>query len=555
MPNFDQPNIKGKLSLTVVGPAEWHIAANSIVSSDSSSTVSQDGSKTVTFQQTPPISSYIFALVAGPFEKFVDSYADARVPLAIYCRKSLAKFIDTPELFEITKQGLGFYEEFFALKFPFSKYDQVFCPEFNHGAMENVGLVTFTEHYIFRDKATEARRVGRCDTILHEMAHMYFGNLVTMEWWNGLWLNESFATYMAALSVAEATRFGQMSWLEFNAGMKSWAYREDQLPTTHPVEGEIIDTDATFLNFDGITYGKGASLLKQLVHVVGMNGFKEGMRYYFQKHAWGNTTIHDFLAALAHGAKKESPTSDFDPKVWGEMWLEKAGLNSIAPRVEIANGKISKFEIVQTAPADHPTLRSHRIQIALFNSDGSVRKTVDVAVLAQAVTSVAALQGEQEAPFVYLNYGDHGYVKVLLDSASTKFASESMDKFTSLPLLRQLLWSDIYNMARDAKMSPVEYLAMAREKLLNETDAKLVQAVLRRVQATLHNFVPNSMFASQSALLYDFAWKGFRQAVDKNQGEERTFPPRLFHRWESRCSLYFGRTYLGECDHFVCCFP
>jgi len=294
LPCFDQPDIRASIQLTLTAPTKWEVIANGAIEKTSVDGC-EDGYSTRFFEDTPSFSTYLFAVVAGPFDHFHDSFDNGRVPMGIYVRKSLAKFIDCDEIFSVSKSGMEFYERFFDIKYPFTKYDQLFVPEFNEGAMENVGCVTFTENYIFRETPTRMQRARRCDTILHEMAHMWFGNLVTPVWWDGLWLNESFATYMAALCTAEATKFGQLSWQNFNSDVKGWAYREDQLSTTHPIQCEVKDTDATFLNFDGITYGKGSSLLKQLVYLVGDAGFRTGLRHYFNKFKWSNTVISDFL--------------------------------------------------------------------------------------------------------------------------------------------------------------------------------------------------------------------------------------------------------------------
>ena len=270
-PCFDQPDLKATFALTVDAPADWELIANS---AESGREQLEDGRLRRAFTSTEPFSTYLFALIAGPYHVVRDEHGG--VPLGFYCRRSLVQYLDEEELFEVTKQGLDFYAQFFDYAYPFGKYDQVFVPEFNAGAMENVGAVTHSERMVFRDPPTENQRLGRAEVLLHEMAHMWCGNLVTMRWWNDLWLNESFATYMAYLSMVEATRF-TAAWQAFNSGMKAWAYRQDQLVTTHPIAGQVRDTDETFLNFDGITYGKGAAVLKQLVAAVGMEGFREGI--------------------------------------------------------------------------------------------------------------------------------------------------------------------------------------------------------------------------------------------------------------------------------------
>jgi len=331
----------------VTAPNIWEVISNSPATDVKEN--KDDETKTWTFQETKSFSTYLFALIAGPFDSFADSYDNGRVPLRYFARKSLRKFLepDLNELFTITKNGMKFYEEFFGVNYPFEKYDQLFVPEFNEGAMENVGAVTFSEGHIYREKPTRSRRAQRCDTVLHEMAHMWFGNLVTPVWWDGLWLNESFATYMAALSTAEATEFGALSWQNFFGSDKAWAYREDQLSTTHPIQGKVNTTDQTFLTFDGITYAKGASLIKQLVYVLGRKGFTEGMRLYFKKYSWLNTTIHEFLSSLETGSKASIGDVEFKAKEWSQQWLETAGVNTYTPKIQtrtVSGGKGKKKE-------------------------------------------------------------------------------------------------------------------------------------------------------------------------------------------------------------------
>jgi aminopeptidase N len=366
LPCFDQPNIKARLTLAVAAPADWKVFGNS--ASTAATRASTGDSVAHSFAETEPIAPYLFALVAGPFDSFHDSFGDGRVPLGLHCRRSLTQHLDHDELFELTKQGFAFYESFFACRYPFQKYDQVFCPEFNVGAMENVGLVTFNEGYVFKDPPTLARRAKRADTLLHEMSHMWFGNLVTCNWWDGLWLNESFATYTAALAVAECTKFGAISWLNFNSSMKQWAMREDQMSTTHPVQSPVRDTEQALANFDGLTYGKGSSLLKQLVFTVGMDGFRTGMRGYFSKHAWGNTTLVDFLQALAAGAS--SVGRSLDPVAWSASFLETAGLNACEAVVQLSADQrsVESAALVQSAvSAQHAHLREHWLQLGVYD--------------------------------------------------------------------------------------------------------------------------------------------------------------------------------------------
>jgi len=429
---------------------------------------------------------------------------------------------DVEELFTITKNGFQFYEEFFDYAYPFVKYDQVFCPEFNAGAMENVACVTYGEHLVFRDPPTITQRADRADTILHEMAHMWFGNLVSPVWWDGLWLNESFATYMAALATAEATEFGQVSWQLFNSGMKAWAYREDQLVTTHPVAAEVADTAVAMLIFDGITYGKGCSLLKQLNFVLGEEGFKCGLQHYFKKHEWGNTTIDMFLEALEHGAK-QTGRSDFDHHVWSAQFLEKAGLNSVCPLIkEDEDGIVRSFQIEQTAPADHPTLRNHHMEVACFQlreeqKTVELTQIVKVALHQDALTTVSELHEAPLADAVFLNYNDHAYVKTRLDAKSRQFVEQHLESFPDA-LLRQMLWTAFYDMTRDGLMSSAAFLRLVRAKLTFESMPKLLDTVLSRAETAYAVLLPSKLKPSEGERMFEFTMK---QALETSDEQAR----------------------------------
>ena len=493
-PCFDQPDLKACYSLRVTHPADWRVIANS---AEAGSEAGDEGEVTTSFDQTAEFSTYLFALLAGPYVGFLDDYGD--ITLGFYVRRSLAEHVDAEELFEITKQGLSFFGEFFDYPYPFGKYDQIFVPEFNAGAMENVGAVTFSERMVFRDPPTENQRLGRAEVILHEMAHMWFGDLVTMRWWNDLWLNESFASYMAYLALFEATRF-TTAWQAFNSGMKNWAYRQDQLVTTHPIAGEVEDTDQTFLNFDGITYGKGASVLKQLVAYIGLDGFREGMRLYFRRHEYGNTTLAEFLEALGEGAGR-------DLTGWAELWLETPSLNTLAVEVQLDGDRVSALQLTQTAPSDYPTLRPHHVEVALGRSDGAT-VTIDTveAEIASGTANVPKAVGLAAPEFVFPNYNDHDFVKVALDDASVAFVRERLEVIDD-PLLRQLVWQALWNMVRDQQLRSGEYLDLARAKVVGESDQELVETILATMSLSVSRFVPEDGKAGAAQQLFELAWK------------------------------------------------
>src|SRR5689334_3687896 len=365
---FEQPDLKATFRFRVTAPSHWDVVSNSPTPEPVPAPAGDNGSARSVwdFAPTPRLSSYVTALIAGPYQSVrsdVTSSDGRVVPLGVFARKSLMQYLDADNIFELTRQGFEFFEAQFGCPYPFEKYDQLFVPEFNAGAMENAGAVTILEGYVFRSKVTGAQIERRAITVLHELAHMWFGDLVTMRWWNDLWLNESFAEYMSHLAAVEATSFTS-AWTTFASVEKSWAYRQDQLPTTHPIFAEIKDLQDVEVNFDGITYAKGASVLRQLVAWVGPEQFMAGVREYFAKHSWHNTELQDLLVELEKASGR-----DLDQ--WGRLWLETAGVNSLKPELSVdADGTITSFAILQSAVAEQPTIRPHRLAVGFYDLTG-----------------------------------------------------------------------------------------------------------------------------------------------------------------------------------------
>jgi aminopeptidase N len=491
---FDQPNLKATFTLTVTAPAGWQVVSNE---PHAEPVPVRDGVARYAFATTPRISPYITALVAGPYHVVHDVYErpdGGRIPLGVFCRASLAQYLDPDEILEITKQGFAFFEQQFGRPYPFTKYDQLFVPEFNAGAMENAGAVTFLEDYVFRSKVTQAARDARANTILHEMAHMWFGDLVTMRWWDDLWLNESFAEFMAYHAAATATRFTD-SWTGFATSRKAWGYRQDQLPSTHPIAADAPDLETAKTNFDGITYAKGASVLKQLVAWVGLDHFMAGVRTYFDKHAWGNTVLADLLAEL-------EATSGRDLAEWSKQWLQTAGCNTLRPTFALdAQGRYTSFAVEQEAPSDHPTLRSHRIAIGLYDrtAEGLVRRRRVETDVVGPLTEVAALVGETQPDLLLLNDDDLTFAKVRLDERSLETLTTSLgDLAASLP--RALCWSAAWDMTRDAEMRARDFARLVGNGVGTETDIVTVQSVLRQAASALDLYVaPDHRDAAKAA--------------------------------------------------------
>lgn len=497
---FDQPDLKATFQLTVLAPADWEVVSNAAASS--AQELPEQAGKHSTlpaarrweFPPTPVLSTYITALVAGPFHKVTSEHNG--IPLGIYCRASLAGHLDADNILEVTRQGFDFFHRVFGVRYPFGKYDQLFVPEFNAGAMENAGCVTFLEDYIFRSRVTDAAVERRAETILHEMAHMWFGDLVTMRWWDDLWLNESFATYMSVLAQAEATRWAGGAWTTFANVEKAWAYRQDQLPSTHPIAADIPDMQAVEVNFDGITYAKGASVLKQLVAYVGLDNFLAGVRDYFAEHAWGNTELKDLLNALER-------TSGRDLSSWSKEWLETAWVNTLRPEFEVSGGRFTKFEVLQDAPADYPTLRSHRIAVGLYAlTDGKLTRTkrVELDVLG-ARTNVAQLIGEERPDLVLLNDDDLTYAKIRLDDDSLRTLVDGGIAVFTESLPRALCWSAAWDMTRDGEMSTRDYVKLVVSGVGTVADLTVLQTVLRQARQALQQYADPAWRPEGLALL------------------------------------------------------
>jgi aminopeptidase N len=466
---FDQPDLKATFTLAVTAPEEWTVISDAPV-------VSRDGG-VWRFAPTALISTYLVAVVAGPYHVVEDSHDG--IPLGLYCRESLAEHLDPEEIFEVTRQGLDFFRSEFGYPYPFPKYEQLFVPEFNFGAMENPGCVTFNESMVFRSRVTESAYESRANVILHEMAHMWFGDLVTMRWWDDLWLNESFATYMATHAQAEATRFTS-AWARFAWGTKMHAASQDQLPSTHPISADIVDTDAVRLHFDGITYSKGASVLKQLAAWVGADHFREALRGYFPEHEWSNAELSDFLAAL-------EATSGRDLGAWSKEWLETAGVNTLRASFEVGgDGHFESFSIVQEAHPEWPTLRSHRIAVGLYNRtpDGVVRSDRVEIDVAGARTEVAELIGVGRPDLLLINDDDLTYAKVRLDDRSIATLSASLSEIRD-PLARSLCWASTWDMVRDGELATRRFVQLVLDHASTEADDSVLSRLLGQALAAL----------------------------------------------------------------------
>ncbi len=484
--SFDQPDLKATHQFTVIAPADWKVISNS--PTPEPTTAADSASKTWTFAPTPKLSPYVTAVVAGPYgvvHSELTSRDGRNIPLAVYARQSLMQFVDHEYIFDITRKGFEYYEEAFDFPYPFEKYDQLFVPEFNAGAMENAGAVTITDaRYVFDSKVADALRERRVVTILHELAHMWFGDLVTMKWWNDLWLNESFAEWASAQASAEVTEWTE-AWTTFAMMEKSAAYRDDQLPSTHPVSATINDINDVQVNFDHITYAKGGSVLKQLVAWVGLDAFYAGLKSYFKKHQFGNTELSDLLGEL-------EKTSGRDLSEWSKVWLETAGVDTLRPDIETdTSGAITAFRIQQTAADDYPTIRPHRLAVGFYDRDESgtlVRTHRAELDVAGETTDVAELVGRAKPDLVLLNDDDLAYAKIRLDAGSLAVATEHLSDIEN-SMARALVWGAAWDAMRDGETTASDFVDLVIDHIGTETESTTIRVVLAQLVTTVRFYI------------------------------------------------------------------
>ena len=483
---FDQPSLKATFTLTVTTPGHWQAVSNNPVESKTTKGELVEWK----FTTTPRIATYLDALIAGPYSSVHDVYKGAKeIPLGIYCRKSMMQYLDPEDIFLITKQGFEYFEKVFGLAYPFEKYDQIAVVDFNFGAMENAGAVTFREDVlVFRSHMPEKAYLSRANTILHEMAHMWFGDMVTMFWWDDLWLNESFAEWSSYLALSESTRF-KGAWTEFNSARKNWAYRQDQLSSTHPIIADMVDMEAVNANFDGITYSKGASVLHQLVAHVGRPQFIQGLQKYFAKHAWGNTTLNDLLVELEAASGRKLDT-------WVHTWLQTAGVNTLRPQLEMDGENYKSVVISQEVPlvpAGSKELRPHRLAVGLYDISGdslNLRKSVELDVVG-ASTVVTELAGEKVADLLLINDRDLSYAKLRFDDRSIATLKKYLGRLND-PLARALSWAAIWDMHRDAQISSADFIEIALSGLAGENDDAIVNIVIGQLGTSVEGYASDA---------------------------------------------------------------
>ena len=528
-PCFDQPDLKARLTLSLITPDEWVALGNEkekwvrkldletekifddssfpnkLTSQQKSYLFSNDliskGYSLHHFDTTPKISTYLFAIAAGPYH-IVNNPTDYPVSLRIFTRQSLKTFGDPQEFFRCTMAGMEWYRDFFGIAYPFSKYDQIYCPEYNWGAMENVGLVTYNELYLWREPPNSIRRSRFCITVLHELAHMWFGNLVTMKWWNDLWLNESFATFISFLCQYEALKDSYHdAWISFNSS-KSSAYRSDQQSTTHPVMCDVKNTEVAETHFDALVYYKGSSFLKQLFYFIGRENFSKGLKSYFKTFSWRNTIFDDFIGKMVEACGHDFK---FNLVEISESWLKRAGLNQLEVKYEVNNeGNISSFNIIQTACLEsHNNLQTHLIDIlAVYGTENKVFS--HVTVNPHESTSVDSLLGTKKADAYILNYDDWGYFKWIIDRESLDYFKNPVN-FNRLPntLAKSLFYQSIFNLTRDSKLSSLEYIDTIKALIVHETDDHIISTTLSTLSGIVSSYVPLEYYAKYSKIIAD----------------------------------------------------
>jgi aminopeptidase N len=523
-PAFDQPDLKARFTTEVTAPADWQVIAN-VAESDIRT---RDGKRVWSFPETLPISTYVYALHAGDYHRWDSAAGD--IPLRLFARESLVPYVHPEQWFIPTQQGFAFYQDYFGIPYAFGKYDEIVVPHFNAGAMENVGAVTFSERYLTRGAVTRQGRRSIASVILHEMAHMWFGDLVTMDWWNGLWLNESFATFMATLSMAEATEFADEWQSAYRRTIQ--AYDADERETTHPIELPLPDTDAAFANFDAITYNKGSAVLTQLNQLVGPENFRRGVGRYLEAHAFGNTTIGDFLGAV-------SAAADMDLEAWAEDWLRTPGTNTVEVSYACDDGALSSATIAQDAPEAWPVLRRHRTQLGLYRFGGPAVRT---ATLPATYAGRRSLIDAPDLPcpdMIYANHGDWDFARVRLGADTIDALKSNLNRFDDA-LTRAMLWQSVYDLVLHAEMLPVEFIDFAIDNvgpepvdeiaaqvlgamsaslsLLVRIDAAGLEAVGERMEAFLWRQVNASPAGSDRQLLY---FDNYLRNARSERGRER----------------------------------
>lgn len=501
-PSFDQPDLKATFQLNVTAPADWQVVS----AAPHTAAIVSGNTMRWTFPKTRKLSTYTLSLHAGPYKMWEDK--TGKYPMRLFARQSVAAKVSPDVWFGYTRQGLAFFDKYYGVPYPFAKYDQLLVPDFLFGAMENTAAVTFTESDYLSEGAMPAnQRHALAGVIMHEMAHQWFGDMVTMRWWNGVWLNESFASFMGTLATAEATEF-KNAWQRFYAQSKTRAYVEDQQVTSHPIDVPVATSANAYDNLDAITYYKGAAALMQLRRLLGEEVFRKGVNNYVAKYAWKNATLDDFIGTLGKAAGR-----DLQP--WAQQWLRQAGVNTISADFSCSAGKISGFQLRQAPGKMNKVLREQRVQIGLWRHDGerlAFERAVSVTYRG-AATAVPALKGAACPDLVYPNFEDWGFAKVKLDKRSLATVSNRMQAVDD-PFLRTMLWDSLWENVRDAELPLTSFLDAVTANMPLERDETVLADVLRKSTRAADYL---GRMKQPSLALENLAWQGVQaRAGERN---------------------------------------
>ena len=562
IPCFDQPDIKGTMILSTVVPTDHVSLSNMHETSEFTNEESKDESrhfmkqyefehlidelgsyKITKFGKTPKISSYLYAIIAGPYD-IVEKYAEIPgktepIRMRFMARKSICKSTSVAyeDMYDAVVTGIKWYSEFYGRNFPWSKYDQIFCPEFKYGAMENVGAVTFSENYIPTDSFTEIHLTRLQNTTLHELCHQWFGNLCTMTWWNDLWLNEAFATYMAFLCTDESEHLRKKTpglWISLNA-RKTAANNSDTLSTTHPIIKEAENTNSADDMVNAITYGKGSSFIKQLIHMIGREAMSESCKIYFKKHEWGNTVLSDFLSALEEGCKSANVELEVDLKQYCTEFLTTKGVNILSAQIEEAKGGI-KITINQQQGRNSNSLLIQKVNFTLY--DKNMTPEEHTIILDKSGTQTIEILGRTvDDTFILLNSSDEGYCQIRMNDNIIKILKEGGLSKIKESINRTLIWRSLISMVKDLKIKSTEFIEIAIANIFQETDIILLNTFLPTFKSFISLYIPNDKYNELCDQMFEKAYETLSALPSDQKDLAGVFKSNILYFIESQDNL------------------
>ncbi|VUD41242.1 Aminopeptidase N [Thalassocella blandensis] len=534
-PGFDQPDLKSTYTLSVEAPAHWQVIS---YNREMSVRMVEQQRKLWNFPTSKRFSTYLMSIHAGPYKMWEEA-EPFRTPLRIFARKKYAEFVDADEWFKVTRQGFDYFEKYFEYEFPFHKFDQVLVPEFVYGAMENVGAVTFTERLQPRREQNEVDREKMAMVVMHELAHHWFGNLVTMRWWDDIWLNESFADLMGHQATAKTTEY-RNALQSFSTSRKSWGYEEDQWITTHPIVQNIPDTEAVMASIDGITYAKGAASLIQLKYLLSDHTFQKGLANYFDAYAWKNTELKDFIGTLGFTANR-------DLTEWTNSWLKQSGTNALQASFTCEGEQLSKLSITQKPANVSGALREHRFDILLL--DKNHNRTVIDASVKKEVNNITLTERYACPIFVLPNVSDYTFARIILDESSIQFLEKSFNSFTN-PIELGLIWRSLAESVHEAQLSPTRYLDLAIKYLAEADNPAMLNAQIPNIHSAYTLLEVRQTLKPQDTLAAKYREKLEALALSRYQASKDAVQRIWFKFWVgmlySESSLEAARQYVAD---------